>query len=221
MRSVVAHLQVVDEYLVGVVVQHGLDRRRAERSSGLLDIHQEQRQPLGLLLHFLVRRGARDQQVHVGLLVARGPDLLAVDHVAARHLLREGLDLQGVGSGVRLGDAKGLQPQAAVGDPWQVVALLLLAAVVEDGRHGVHLRVAGGAVAAGAVDLLQDRAAIEQRQPGAAVLLRDQRRQPAGLAHRGDEFLGVFLGRFALLPVLRPEVLAKIGDGAADLARGV
>jgi hypothetical protein len=42
--------------------------------------------------------------------------------------------------------------------------------------------MAGGAVAARAVDLFKDNAAIKERQARAAVFFGDERRQPAGLS---------------------------------------
>ena len=96
----------------------------------------------------------------------------------------------GVGAAGRLGDAEGLQPQFAGGDLRQVFLLLLRRAVPQDGAHGVHLRVAGGAVAALGVDLLQDRRGRRERQAGAAVFLGDQRGEVAGLGQRVDELGG-------------------------------
>ena len=54
----------------------------------------------------------------------------------------------------------------------------------EDRAHRVHLRVAGARVAARGVDLLHDHARRGEREPCAAVLLRDQRREPAVLGQR-------------------------------------
>ena len=80
-------------------------------------VDQEHRQAVGALLHLLARRGAREQQHQVGMLGARGPDLLAVDDVAASPsrtaVVRR---LQRVGARGRLGDAERLQPQFARGD---------------------------------------------------------------------------------------------------------
>ena len=56
-----------------------------------------------------------------------------------------------------LGDAEGLEAEFAAGDLGEVAGCLLLGgAVAEDGAHGVHLGVAGGAVGAGGVDGFQD-----------------------------------------------------------------
>ena len=218
---VVGELQVVDEDLEGVVIDHRANRRGLQRRAGLRYVDQEQAKAIGLLLHRVGRRGARDQKVHVRVAVARSPDLLAVDDVATWHLARECLDRQRVGARVGLGHAEGLQPQATVGDARERRALLRFAAMAQDRRHRVHLRMAVHRATAVLVDLLQDQAGVEQRQPGAAVFLGNQRSQPAGLGHRVDEGfrIGAVLG--ALAPVLGAEALAQLLDGGADLTLGL
>src|SRR5262245_56241221 len=76
--------------------------------------------------------------------------------------------------------------------------------------------MAGARVAAGGVDLLEDRARSRQPEACAAVLLRDERRQPAGLGQGADELLGVAVG-LERPPVLPGEVGAEFADGRADL----
>ena len=49
---------------------------------GAAQIDEEDRQPVGLLLHLGERRRAREQQHQIGMLHARDPHLLAVDDVA-------------------------------------------------------------------------------------------------------------------------------------------
>ena len=68
--------------------------------------------------------GAREQHDLVGDLPGGGPHLLAIDHVTARHFLREGLDRGGVEAGVRFGEAEA----ALVGarHQWRHPALRLL-----------------------------------------------------------------------------------------------
>ena len=46
-------------------------------------------------------------------------------------------------------------------------------------------------LAAATVDLLKDHRSLGQAKAGAAVFLRDQRRQPAGPGQRIDEGLGI------------------------------
>jgi len=93
------------------------------------------------------------------VLNARDPNLLAIDHVFVADPFGEGGDAGGVGAGGRLRDAEGLQADLAAGDLRQIAFLLLGRAMLEDGAHGVHLGVAGAAVAAGAMDLFQHRSA--------------------------------------------------------------
>ncbi len=71
--------------------------------------------------------------------------------------LRHRLDRGGVGAARRLGHPEGLQAQRTGGDLRQVFVFLRGVAVAEQRAHDVHLGVAGGAVAAGALDFLQDR----------------------------------------------------------------
>ena len=96
--------------------------------------------------------------------------------------------------------------------------LLGVGAVPEDRAHHVHLGVAGAGVAAGGVDLLEDHARRRQREPGAAVLLGDQRGQPALLGQRGDELLRVAVG-LEPAPVLAGEPRAQLAHGGADLVQ--
>ena len=213
------HLQVVEEHLAGVVVDHGVDLLDLDALAlGLAQVDEEHREPLGALLHLVGGRGAGQQQHQVGLQHAAGPDLLAVDDVAVvALLLGPRLELGGVGAGGGLGDAEGLQPQRAGGDARQVFLLLRRIAVPQHRAHRVHLGVAGRRVAARLVHGLQDGAAGRQRQPGAAVLLRDQRAEIAGLGEGIDE-----LGRVGALvveldPVGIGELLADVPHALADL----
>src|SRR3546814_16857545 len=75
-----------------------------------------------------------------------GPYLLAAHDVAVALAPGAGQETQGIGAAGRLGDAEGLQAQLTLGDARQIALLLRLAAVPQQGAHGVHLRVAGGAV---------------------------------------------------------------------------
>ena len=84
------HEQVVDEQHVradGVTAHLG---DQAMLDLGAVEPGVEQRQPLGLLLHLLERRGARDDQHVVGDVGVGDPDLLAVEQIAAIDLLRPG-----------------------------------------------------------------------------------------------------------------------------------
>ncbi len=182
------NLQVVEEQLVGLVVDHVGDRLHGQAvADGLAQVDKEDRHALGLALHLGQRRGACQQDHQVGMLDARDPHLLPVDDVLVAPAHGGGLDLGGVGAGGRLGDTHGLQAQLAVRQLRQVVAFLLFAAVSEQGEHVVHLPMDGPGVTAATVDLLEDHRSLGEAQAGAAVFFRDHRREPAGLGHGGDE----------------------------------
>ena len=66
------------------------------------------------------------------------------------------------------------------------------------------------------MDGLEDHRRGAQRQAGAAVLLRDQRRQVLVLGERVDERVRVLLGGVELLPVLAGEALADAADRLAQ-----
>src|SRR5262249_2742005 len=94
--------------------------------------------------------------------------------------------------------------------------LLCVAAVPQQRAHSVHLGMAGRSIAAAGVDLFHDGGSFDQRQPAAAVLLRDERREIAGLGQCRDE-----LGRIATLaiepaPEFALELCAKRADRGAD-----
>src|SRR5262249_6096140 len=90
------------------------------------------------------------------------------------------------------------------------------AAVPQERAHRVHLGVAGPGVAAARVDLLEDHARRRQAETGAAVLLRDQRGEPAVLGQRADELLGIAVG-LEPAPVLARKAGAQLADGGPDL----
>ncbi len=115
------------------------------------------------------------------MLDARNEDFLPADDVVVAVAHRARLDPRRVGAAGRLGHAEGLQAQLARRDVGQVPAFLRLAAVAQQGAHDVHLRVAGGAVGAAALDFLEHRAGRAEIHAGAAVFLRYQYRQVARL----------------------------------------
>ena len=74
------HLQIVEEHLGRVVVDHRLDRPDLDPLPRLsLQIDEEHREPVGAALDLVDRGGARQEQHQVGMAGARGPHLLAVD----------------------------------------------------------------------------------------------------------------------------------------------
>ena len=170
-------LEVVEEQLVGLVVDHVGDRpHRQPVADRLAQVDDEDRHAFGLLLHLGERRGARQQDHQVGVLHARDPDLLAVDDVAVALLHRGRLDLRGVGAGGRLGHAPSTAGAARRSRSSAGTARFCASrAVAQQRAHVVHLAVAGAGVAAGAVDLLHDHRGLGQaRGPS--------RRTPAGSA---------------------------------------
>ena len=219
------HFHVVEEHFGAVVVHHGADRPDGEAlAQRLAHVDQEDRQALGALLGLLARRGARQQQHQVGMLGAAGPHLLAVHDVGAVVLLhRRRAQRQRVGAAGRLGDAERLQAQLAAGDLGQVALLLLLAAVPQQRAHDVHLGVAGGAIAAGALDFLEHRGCGRDAKPRAAVLLGNQDREPAGFGQRLHEFRRIAAFAIERAPVGAVELQAELADRIADfrVCRGV
>ncbi|MCY1231374.1 hypothetical protein D9M72_438210 [compost metagenome] len=209
--------QVFEEQLVGLVVDHVRDRPHGQALLlRFMQVHHEDGHAFALLLHVGKRRGARQQDHEVAVLHAADPHLLAVDDIAAVLLDRRGLDLGGVGAGGGLGHAHRLQAPFARGDLGQVLFLLRLGTVAQQRAHVVHLAVAGTGIAAAAVDFFHDDRGFGQAQAGAAVFLRDQRRQPAGRGQCVDEGLGVGALLVDLAEVLVREFGAKRAHGIAD-----
>ena len=131
--------------------------------------------------------------------------------------LGEGANAGGVGAGVGFGYGEGLQPEFAGRDPGEKTPLLLLRAMPQHGPHRVHLRVAGGGVGSGAVDLLQDDAGLADPQPHPPVLLGDQARQVARLGQRVDELVRVGAGFIRCPPVVVVEAGAERPDARPEL----
>ena len=155
------------------------------------------------------------------MLGAADPDLLPIDDVAVTLAPRERGDPGRVGTRGRFGHPERLETQLAAGDGGQVFRLLLDAAVLEQRAHDVHLRMAGATVAAGAVDLLQDRDGGAESEPGPAIFLRDQDGQEACLRQRLHELGRIGAGAILLLPIGAGEVSAQAPHGLADVGMRV
>ena len=209
MKILRRHPQIVHEDFGGGVIYHGANWPDREALGGA-HVHQKNGQPAGAGRRLLARRGAREQQHQVGMLGARGPDLLAVDDIGVAVADRGGAQVERVGARGRLGHSERLQAQLAFGDRRQPALLLCGAAVTKQRPHGVHLRMAGGAVAARRMDLLHDRGSGRERQPAAAVLFRDQRGEEARVCQHFDEFR-----RIAALPIERAPIFAGKGHAQA------
>jgi hypothetical protein len=75
-------LEVVEEHLGGVVVDHCLDRPDLDTVAQVLtQIDEKHGEPVGAPLDFIDRGRAREQQHQVGVAGARGPHLLPGWHV--------------------------------------------------------------------------------------------------------------------------------------------
>src|SRR3974390_3387583 len=149
---------------------------------------------------------------------ARSPQLLSVDHVMIVTLaLGRRAQRQRVGARGRLSDTEGLQPQFAAGDLGQIFLFLLGVAMPQDCAHGVHLRVAGGAVASGGMDFFEDGAGGADAEPAAAVVLRDQRGKIPGLRERGYEFGRISALSVERAPVFPGKFIAESAHAPADI----
>jgi hypothetical protein len=150
------------------------------------------------------RRGAGEQQHQVRMLNARGPNLLAVDHplIAVAH--GGAADAAGIRTGRRLGHAERLQAQRSGRDLWQVARLLLRRAMPQDGAHRVDLSVAGGAVAAGLLNLFENGSGGGKAETAAAILRRDQSGEKARFGQRADKRV-----RIGALVIERPPIVSR------------
>ena len=108
--------------------------------------------------------------------------------------------------------------RAPLAMPGQVGLLLRVGAVPQHRPHGVHLGVAGAAVAARGVDFLEDRRGRADAEPAAAVALRDQRGQKTRVGERLHELLRVGARPVFLPPVLAGVARAERAHGLAQLA---
>ena len=160
------HRQIVEEQLGRRVIEHGANRPDGQAvPDRLAQVDQQHATGRRSLLRLLARRGAAEQQHQIGMFGAADPDLLAVDDVAVALAPGEGADrvvsVPLVGS-VTPKACSRRSPDAIFG---RNLRLLLGAAVPQHRAHRVHLRVAGGAVAARAMDLLEDRRRGAEAKP--------------------------------------------------------
>ncbi len=127
--------------------------------------------------------GAHQAEAPVGVLRARGPDLLAVDQIVVALVLALGLQRGEIRSRARLGEA--LAPaQFALDDRRDVPALLLLTAIFQQGRaEHHHAHAANGAPGADLVHFLLQGAGLAGRQAAAAIGLGPGGRAPSLFAH--------------------------------------
>ena len=209
-------LDVVQEDLGRRVVHHRRDRTDRQPLAGSLHVDEEDGDAVGLALDVFERRRACEQEHEVRVERARRPDLLPADDVAAVYAARGRLDAGRVRADGRLRHSERLQPCVSLGERRKVLALLLLASVLQEGAHRVHLRVRARPVPSGAVDLFKDDRGVSDVQPRPPVLGRDERPQPARLRQCPDELVGVFALSIDLAPVGVTEVSAELPDSGTD-----
>lgn len=149
-----------------------------------------------------------------------GPDLLAVDHIAVALAYRRCLYAGGVGAGPGFGDTECLKSQAAGSDVRQIAALLLFAAVSQDRSHDVHLGMAGGTIAAGCMDFLQNSCGNTKAEAAATVFLRNQHAEISGIGQRLDKVGGVGAFPVQTTPVFAGELRTQRAHGMANLGEG-
>ena len=199
------------------MIHHGADRADGQPVIfGCAHVDDENRKPGGARLCRLARRGARQQQHEIGMLGARGPDLLPVDDIMIAVADGRGAQAERIGARGRLGHAEGLQAQLAARDRRQVALLLRGAAVAQQRPHRVHLRMTGGAVAARGLDFLHDGGGRRHRKPAAAILFRDERGEKTRLGQRGDEFARIGTLAIEPPPILAGEIGAQRPHRFAD-----
>ena len=175
------HPQVLDEQHVRIdrVPAHLVDQAHLDLRS--IEVGVEQREPFGLALDLVERRGAREQQHLVRDLRGGDPDLLAVDQIAAVAPFRAGLELRRVEPRVGFGHRKADLVLPAH-DRGKHALLLLLRAEQHDRLQAEHRHVdARRAAHAGARfgDRLHHHRGFGDAEPRAAELGRHRDPEPA------------------------------------------
>ena len=217
------HFEIVEEDFRRRMIDHRADRPNFQPVTlRLAHIDDEDGQAVGAFLHLVLRRGPGEQQHQVGMLCARGPDLLTIHDIFVIALFhRRGGEGKRIGAAGRLRHPESLQAQLPAGDLRQIFFLLLLVPVPEQAAHDVHLGMAGAAIAAGFVDFLEDRRRRADGQPAAAIFLRDQDREIAGLGQCLDEFRRIGALPVFLPPILPWKIRAKRLNGTPDLGDNI
>ena len=142
------HLHVLEEQFVGLVVDHDTNRLHGESvTERCMQVHEEDRKPLGLLLDLVEWSGPGKQNHQIGVLHTRDVDLLAVDNVAVALAYRRCCNTRGIRSCFRFSHSKCLQTQLTTGNFRQIGLLLRLGTMPQECSHRVHLRVVGPGIA--------------------------------------------------------------------------
>jgi hypothetical protein len=139
------------------VIEHGADGADGEAGAERL-LHVDQQDAHAVRgVRLLAPTRAAEQQHEIRMLGARNPDFAAADDIIVAVPLGEGRYARSICARVGLGDAEGLQAQFAAGDARQIFRLLRVAAVPQQRAHRVHLGVAGRAIAARTMHLVENR----------------------------------------------------------------
>ena len=212
------HPQIINKELRGGVVHHGVYRPDGQPvAERLAHIHQQHRHAVRGATAIGARGRAHQQHHQVGMFRAGDKYFLAVHHEIIPVAHGRGANAGGIGATGGLGYTEGLQPQPAGGDIRQKALFLFIAAVSQQGAHGVHLGVAGAAVAATAVNFFQHRAGGPERQAAATVFLGDQYRQIARRGQRPDKLCGVVPPGVQRAPVAPPVAGAQSRHRRANI----
>src|SRR4051812_16591494 len=86
--------------------------------------------------------------------------------------------------------------------------------------HVVELSVTGAGIAAAPIDLLENDGGFGETEAGAAILLRNERRHPAGGRQSVDELLGIALLGVEPLPIGAGVFPAQAADRFSDFVVG-
>ena len=199
--------RVFEDDLVEVVGAGEIDDR-TDRDAGRLEVDEELRQPLVLLVRH--HRGAEERDRVVGEVRVGGPHLGAVHAVAAVDGRRPRADGGEVGARVGLAHADG-EGQLAPRDGGHEALALRLGAEAEQQRTALPVGDPVGADGrAGRQQLLQHHVPLEERPLVAAVLLGPRHADPAPGAQLAAEG--------GIEPAPRPGLMVRrlAADGLAE-----
>jgi hypothetical protein len=149
---------VIEKHFGRRMVHHSADRPDGQAVIlHLAHVEQKHRVSVGAFFDLVARRRARQQQHQIGIFGPRRPDFLAIDDIIIALKPGGGFQRGGIRAAGRLCHAEGLQAQRTAGDLRQVQGFLGRTAVQQHRAHDVYLRMTGSTVAAGALNLLQNR----------------------------------------------------------------
>src|SRR5882724_7393934 len=134
------NLQVVEEQLVGLMIDHVGNRPQCQAfADGAVQVNEKHRHAVRFPLYLRKRRGTRQQHQQVGMPHSRNPYYLALDDVPVAFAYRSGLEFRGIGARRGFRHGHRLHAQFATGDAGQVLASLSFGAVPHEYVHHVHL----------------------------------------------------------------------------------